>query len=565
MNKLSLSRKISLLVAAAILSASGTLWLVTSYEVWGELEKRQTVGAAQNLRSLALIFGARVAGAKTEIVDHEVRRVSSPDLGAFADMSVVDDTVAYVGGNATIFAYDADKGQFIRRVTTVRKENGERAIGTPLAADSPAQAAIRDGKSYAGPVTLFGKRYYTVYQPTFDAANKVNGILYVGVPVDDLYASYASTMLLVSISTVLVAILACLIAGYVAMRLFRPLQDITGRVGELAKGDLDSPIDFTQRGDEIGVLAKALEVLRERSRKARQMERDRAAQSAVAVERRAELDQAIADFRTHISGSLHELTSNTNGMRRRAEEVTEVSVTTQNAIQTASASAGMASSNVSMVAGAAGQLSSSITEIGGQLERAKSMSETTLEDAEVTDRQISALAETTEKIGNVVGLINQIAAQTNLLALNATIEAARAGEAGKGFAVVAQEVKTLASQTGKATEEISAQIATVQTSTQNAVEAIRRITGRVREITQTTASIAAATVQQAAATQEISRNVSEASRSTDDIAAHFTTVTGAAERTSAAAGFVTDAAQSVNGVAARLESQVETFLKRVSA
>ncbi len=562
---MSLTRKLSFMVAAAILLTSGAMWLFTSKLVWSELEERQEMQATQNLRTLALVFAGRVAGAKSDVEETNVGHVTSPALTEFADHSIVDDSVAYVGGNATIFSYDQSQGKFVRQATTVRKENGQRAVGTPLAADSPALQPLLSGKTFKGLTVLFGKRYFTLYHPTFDTSGKVNGILYVGVPVEDTFTTYASTMTAVSTGTALTALLACLAAGFAASRMFRPLQAITARVDELAKGDLDAPILFVERTDEIGAVAQALKVLCDTSRRARTLEQDRAANAVKDQLARADLDQAIADFRDNVSTSLHDLTANTSGMRKRAEEMTSVSSTTQGAIETASASAGMASSNVSMVASAAGQLSSSISEIGGQLDRAKAMSETALEDAEVTDRQIASLAQTAEKIGDVVGLINQIAAQTNLLALNATIEAARAGEAGKGFAVVAQEVKNLASQTGKATDEISKQVASVQNSTQEAVEAIRRITGRVREITQTTASIAAATVQQAAATQEISRNVGEAARSTDDIAGHFTTVTHAAERTSEAAGFVTDAAHSVNGLAAQLENQVETFLKRVAA
>jgi methyl-accepting chemotaxis protein len=565
MNNISLSQKIMALVATAILMTSGTMWLVTSSQVWSELELRRETQGSQTMRSLALIYAAKVPGAKAEDDSGQHLRVVSPGLTDFSDMSVVDDTVAYMGGNATVFAYDKASDSFIRRATTVRKENGERASGTPLAADSPAQHALRKGESYSGMTTLFGKRYYTVYQPTFDTAGTVNGVLYIGVPVEDLFRAYSSTMTAVSAGTALLAILACIGAGFISTRLFRPLKGITARVSDLATGDLDSPIAFTDRGDEIGAVAQSLELLRETSRRARALEQERAAAEHEAAERRNRRDAAIADFRDQISVSLRTLSADTDGMRRRADELNGTSATAQSAIDTAAISAGTASSNVAMVAGAAVQLSSSIGEIGGQLDRAKTMSETALRDAELTDRQIGALAEAAEKIGTVVGLINQIAAQTNLLALNATIEAARAGEAGKGFAVVAQEVKSLATQTSKATEEISQQIANVQSSTEEAVDAIRRITGRVREITETTTGIAAATVQQTAATEEISRNVTAASRSTDDITANFATVSGAAQRTSDAAGFVTQAAESVNGVVSRLEKEVETFLTRVAA
>lgn len=541
------------------------MWLVTSNEVWAESEALQNQHATQNLRTLSLVFSSRVEGAKADIADGVVNRMVSPSLANFENMTIVDDAVAYVGGNATVFAYDDTQGKFIRQATTVRKEGGERAIGTALAADSPALALVSKGERYSGVTMLFGKRFYTVYQPTVDATGKVNGILYVGVPVEELYTSYWNTMTTISIGTALVAFGACCAAGYAANRTFRPLKAISQRVEGLARGDLESEIFHKERGDEIGAVAQSLEVLRETSRRALDLEKDRTAAAAADADRRKQLDRAIAEFRDQISGSLRALNTDAVGMRSHADDMSSASSSSQDAIDTASVSASTASDNVSLVARAADELSSSISEIGGQLDRAKSMSQTALDEAEATDREIGTLAESAQKIGDVVNLINQIASQTNLLALNATIEAARAGEAGKGFAVVAQEVKTLASQTGKATEEISRQIASVQSSTHNAVEAIRRITSRVREITQTTASIAAATIEQSAATQEISRNVTEAASSTDRIAANFATLSQAAAHTSQTAGFVVDAVTSVNGVAERLESEVESFLSKVAA
>lgn len=541
------------------------MWVVTSYETWAESENRQSQQATQYLRSLSLVFAGRVPGAKADVADGQVMKVVSPSLAEFSDLTVVDDSVAYVGGNATIFTFDEAQSKFIRRATTVRKESGERAVGTPLAADSPALSSVLKGERYTGLTTLFGKRFYTVYQPTVDAAGKVNGILYVGVPVEELFTSYWRTMTSITIGTVIVALLSCCGAGYASGRTFRALRTISQRVEGLSQGDLESPIAHTNRGDEIGAVAKALEVLRETSRRAVQLEAERSAAAASSEERRHQRDSAIAEFRDQVSQSLEALGSDTTGMRAHADDMSSASSSAQGAIDTASVSANAASENVSRVARAADELSSSISEIGGQLDRAKVMSQNALDEAEETNREIGVLAATAQRIGDVVGLINQIASQTNLLALNATIEAARAGEAGKGFAVVAQEVKTLASQTGKATEEISQQIASVQASTQTAVEAIRRITSRVREITETTSSIAAATIEQSAATQEISRNVAEAANSTDQIASNFITLSDVAGNTSQKAGYVVDAVSSVNSVAARIEREVETFLKKVAA
>ena len=565
MKKISLSERITLLVIASILVTSSITWMVTSHQVWSELEARRELEGEKHLKTLALVFARRVAGAVPEIAGGRVGNVVTPSLNGFEDFAVVDDAVALSGGNATIFDYNPEKAAYTRKVTTVVTETGGRAVGTVLKKSSPAFPQLQQGKAYKGLTTLFGKRFYTIYHPTFGGDGKVNGALYVGMPVEDLYTSYNGIMTSVSIGIVLTALLACLAIGLAAKHMFRPLSAISQRVKNLAQGDLDSEIAFQDRHDEIGAVAKALEILRETSRHSQQVEHERAAAAEQEGQRRKELDQAIAEFRTQVSSSLRTLRDDTGGMNARAGEMSEVSMSAQRAIDTAAGSANAATSSVSSVASATTELTHSISSIGSQLARAKEMSQTTLTDAETSDRQITALAETAEKIGNVVGLINEIAAQTNLLALNATIEAARAGEAGKGFAVVAQEVKTLANQTSQATGEISEQINMVQASTQQAVDAIRRITGQVRDIAETTTAIATATEQQADATNEIASNVTEAARGADDITTHFMTVTDATERTSAAAGYVADAAKSVDGLAIKIEKEVEAFLARVAA
>jgi len=343
-----------------------------------------------------------------------------------------------------------------------------------------------------------------------------------------------------------IAVLVCLLAGFVATRLFRPLRLMAKRVEALAAGDLESPITHQARGDEIGAVARALEILRETSERARSLEETQRRAEESAAERRSALTVAIQDFRHEVTELLASLASSTQGMRGRASDMLNVSTEAQTAIEAVSSSSREASGNVQTVASAAEELSVSIGEIGGQLDRAKS------------------LAEAAQRIGDVVDLIRSIAEQTNLLALNATIEAARAGEAGKGFAVVASEVKTLATQTAKAMEEISQQILNVQTSTGGAVAAIRQITDRMREINETTVGIAASVVQQGSATEEISRNVAEAARGTQAMAQGLTTVTGTAQRTAETASSVNEAVQTVDSVAARLEQEIERFLGRVA-
>jgi methyl-accepting chemotaxis protein len=562
---INLTTKSVLIVAVAIALTAGATGFAAARAMWAQIEQKQRQDGEQSIRTLALVFGARVAGAKVAMDGGRVAKAEAPALNAFSDMGVVDEAVAYAGGNATIFAFEPAKDAFVRRTTTVKKENGERAVGTSLAADHPAQAVVRRGETYAGPATLFGRQFYTVYQPTFDRAGAVNGILYVGIPIEEYVGLYEDGVRMVALIGAGIALLLCLVAGAIAARTFRPLQAIAGRVEGLARGDLESPIDHRERGDEIGAVARALEVLRGTSRRARELEQGTQATAEAESRRRTELDGAIREFRDRAGQLLGSLTSSTQGLRGRARDMSAVSDETRGAVEAASMGSREASSNVQTVACAAEELSASIAEIASQLDRAAGLAGTAVAEAASTDVHVGGLAEAAQRIGEVVGLIQAIADQTNLLALNATIEAARAGEAGKGFAVVASEVKTLATQTGKATQEISSHIATVQSSTNGAVDAIRRITARMREINETTAGIAAAVVEQGSATEEISRNVAEAARGTQEMAQGLDTVTSTAQRTASAAATVTDAAEHVDGVAAGLEQEIERFLKRVAA
>ena len=565
LRRVSLATRTVAVVALAVVLCAGAMWLAVSRQTWAALEAQQQEKAQQSIRTLALVFGGRVSGAAVPVENGRVGRIQAPSLAAFADVSVVDDAVAYVGGNATVFAFDPARDAFVRRVTTVRKENGERAVGTPLAPDSPAQAAIRRGETFQGPVVLFGRPFHTIYQPTFDAAGTVNGILYVGVPVEALHAAYDATMRTTSLAAGLIALLVCVAAGLVAMRMFRPLSDISARVAGLAAGDLDSPIRHRARGDEIGAVAKALEDLRAVSRRAKALEEERHAGAEADGRRRVTLDEAVASFRQEVSSLLAALGASNAGLRDRAGEMAQISSGTRGVIATASGRSQATSSNVATVADATRELSGSVAEIDQQLGRAKETAEVALRDAETADGRMATLVEATQRIGHVVDLINAIAGQTNLLALNATIEAARAGAAGKGFTVVATEVKALAVQTGRATEEISAQIATVQASMGGAVEAIRAMRERVRQISETTVGIATAVVEQGAATREIARAVGEAADGTRDLALDFSTVTDAADRTARSAAEVTETVTAVSGIAARLEAEVDRFLRRVAA
>jgi methyl-accepting chemotaxis protein len=296
----------------------------------------------------------------------------------------------------------------------------------------------------------------------------------------------------------------------------------------------------------------------------RQLEKERDTMAAHEA-RRAAADAAIRTFRARAEQLLGTVGQNALTMKTTASALSQSSGQTLQRVQHAAHTTGTASSEVKVAAEAANELAISISEIGRQLDQTNTLVRTAVDDARATDSGIGALAESAQKIGDVVELIRNIAAQTNLLALNATIEAARAGEAGKGFAVVASEVKSLAVQTGKATEEITAQITAVQKSTEGAVGAIRRIVQNMQEVSHHTSAVAAAVEEQNAATSQISQNVTSAEQGARQSVDMLGTVTQAASETSASAHTVLDASQAVETSVAALRVEVEGFLKEVAA
>ena len=287
--------------------------------------------------------------------------------------------------------------------------------------------------------------------------------------------------------------------------------------------------------------------------------------NAAADERRTAIDAALSSFQQRVESLLRTVDENAIAMRSTATKLFAASNKNSERAEGAVRESNKASINVDSAASAAEELSASIGEISQQLDQTNNLVGIAVEEASATNEQIGGLAQAAQKIGDVVKLIQEVAGQTNLLALNATIEAARAGDAGRGFAVVASEVKSLAVQTGKATEEISAQIAAVQASTGAAVQAIARIADRMREINRFTAAAAASVQQQSGATGEISRNVAGAVLGTQEIRTALGEVAGTATETRQSAETVLTASKAVEAAAADVRSEVEGFLRKVAA
>jgi methyl-accepting chemotaxis protein len=359
-------------------------------------------------------------------------------------------------------------------------------------------------------------------------------------------------------------ILAAAVIAFVVIRaLTRPISRLTAAMGSLSSGDLEVVVPDAHLKNEMGAMARALEVFKANMIQARALDQRQKEEHAARQERAERVTEITGRFDAAVSGILQDVADAVGKMRTTAESMTDTASGAAERAQTVAKASNAATVNVQAVAGASEELAASVQEIGRQLENSTKIASAATEQAKSTNKLVESLAAATEKIGTVVRLINDIAEQTNLLALNATIEAARAGDAGRGFAVVASEVKTLANQTAKATEEIGAHISAVQSVTGESVCAIRGIVETIDKINEITAQVSAAVVQQSAATQEIARSVQEAAQGTASVDENITGVTHAADLTGAAASEVRGAADGLAERSQALRGEVENFLEAV--
>ena len=347
----------------------------------------------------------------------------------------------------------------------------------------------------------------------------------------------------------------------------RPMIAMCKAMRELANGNFDVVLPGLGRKDELGEMASAVEEFKMQA--IAKAERDAAAHDAQnkasAASRRAELIRFADDFEAAVGAIVANVSASAVQLEAAAGTLTRTAESTQSLSSRAAGASEEASSNMQSVASATEELSASVDEIGRQVQESNRIAEAAVLQAEQTDGRIGKLSRAAQEIGDVVKLITAIAEQTNLLALNATIEAARAGDAGRGFAVVASEVKSLASQTAKATDEISSHIAGMQGATQESVAAIKEIGSTIGQISTIASTIASAVQEQGSATQEIARSVQTVAKGTHEAAANITEVNRGAAETGSASGNVLDSARTLSSESTRLREELDRFMANIRA
>jgi methyl-accepting chemotaxis protein len=503
---------------------------------------KQIVGVEPGREQLS-IFGM------TPIV-RDGKPLANADVGAAFGKEFVERAKKRFGIDLAVHSFD---GKAFRRLSST--------FGEGVVASADELKGVIDGQPLRRDAVLDGHPAALFVGPIKNYAGQPVGVLEIIKDTTEYEAASASAQRNLILGTVAILLGAIVLAFLLGRGLSRPLTAITAVMNRLSSGDTEVTIPGSERRDELGTMAKAVDVFRRGMIEANTLRAAQEADKAKAELEKQALQRQMADrFEADVRGVVASVVEATEDMQHVASEITSSVNGTSERAAAAAAASEEASTSVNTVAAATEELASSVTEIGRQVTHSSRVADNAVVKATETTEMVTSLAAAAEKIGDVLRLISAIASQTNLLALNATIEAARAGEAGRGFAVVASEVKELASQTAKATDEIAGQVTAIQSATGNCVTAIGDISGTIREISGIAATIAAAVEQQGSATREIARSVQQASAGTTEVSANVAGASQAADQSRSLAGNVMVASGQLGQHASALMKSVDTFL-----
>ncbi len=542
------------LLAAAIAAASASGWI--SGSIAGAGMRTVYLDRVVPLRDLKTIADSYAV----DIVD-TAHKVRNGNIDWAAGVKNVEEARKTIANTWKAYA-ETSMDQRERQSATVARRAMDEADGIVV-----ALAAAFTAKDSAKLDEIVKTQLYKAIDPVSAAIDKL-----VVLQQEEAKSVFDQTIAAFDVSRIVMAVVILAAVGVIAFALLTvirgvsaPLRSMTDAMTTLAKGDLTIEIPGRTKTDEIGEMAKAVQVFKDSMIETERLRAEQAAEQQRQLDRAKRIESSVGRFESAVGDVVKTVAAASTELQATAQAMAGTAEETTRQATAVAAASEQATQNVQTVASATEELSASIREISQQVSESNRMTADAAAQARASNEQVLSLDAAAQKIGDVVKIINDIAGQTNLLALNATIEAARAGEAGKGFAVVASEVKALANQTAKATDEIAAQIRAIQEATQNSVQSIQGITTTIDRVNETATAISSAVEEQGAATQEIARNVAQAAQGTQEVSRNIAGVNEAASQTGTAAGQVLESSDELSKNSEALRQQVDSFLREVRA